>query len=221
MKLQSKIALVTGGTEGLGKTLADLLSKKGAVVHTISRREETDCNHTHHAVDITDGGAVQAVIDEIGDIDVLVNAAGIHLSGALADYDAESIEQVVDVNLTGLILVTHAVLPAMLEKKDGIIVNVSSSSGLKSRANESVYAASKWGVKGFTDSLRDELVTSGVRVIGAYPGGMATKFFAKAGTEVSNDDWMDPGDVAAALVYAIEHDMTLTIDELVMNRKKS
>ena len=120
-----------------------------------------------------------------------------------------------------MIYTTKAVLPEMLKQKDGYIINVSSTSGLKGRAGQSVYASSKYGVTGFTESLQEDLKSTNVKVAGFYPGGMNTKLFEKAGDLKDNEDWMDTGKVAEILIFMLERDDTMVMDHVVLNKRQT
>jgi uncharacterized protein len=170
---------------------------------------------------VNDYSQINNLIQTVTPIDILVNAAGIWLEGELETYTQSQIDAVIDTNLKGLIYSCRGAVPQMKRDRSGVIVNIISSAGLKSRSHETVYAASKWGARGFTDSLREELKESGVRIIGVYPGGMATEFFKKAGHSKDVSTWMDPNEVASVIITAIENDNTLTIDQLILNRKVS
>jgi 3-oxoacyl-[acyl-carrier protein] reductase len=117
---------------------------------------------------------VGRTLQRFGAIDVLVNNAGVAWSGDFAAEDYGSIAEVLDVNLKGLLVVTRAVLPSMLARGRGVIVNVSSGAGLAGFAGLSAYCASKFGVVGFTDSLAQEVEDQGVRVYAVCPGRVAT-----------------------------------------------
>ena len=221
MNLKKKTVFITGGRSGLGKCLAELMSAKGAVVHVCGKSAKggsEDKNIQVHQCDVRDFDKLQTLIDSIGNIVILINAAGVWLEGDLNKYTQDQIDYVLDTNLKGLIYASKISLPVMLKSKEGVIVNIASSAGFKEKPNETVYAASKWGVRGFTDSLREMVKGEGVRVVGVYPGGMATPFFEKGGNPKDNQSWMDPKEVAKTIVYAVENDNTLTLDNLHINR---
>jgi 3-oxoacyl-[acyl-carrier protein] reductase len=130
------------------------------------------------SVDVRDMEQVQRfvnkVLERFGRIDVLVNNAGRVWVGDFADQTPTSIDEVIDVNVKGVMYVTHAVLPTLLHQKSGVIVNVSSGAGLSGRAGAVSYSTSKFGVVGFTESLGDELREHGIRVHAVCPGRVAT-----------------------------------------------
>jgi len=230
MKLENKVVIVTGGSKGLGLAITKKLVAEGAKVHIFSRNidkqqqvisEHKLNNAFPHSVDITNQSQVNNEVEGIAEVDILINNAGVWLEGALTDNTIEEIDKTIDVNVKGVIYTSKAVMPTMLAKDDGFIVNVSSTSGLKGRPKESIYVASKYAVRGFTDSLKEELKATNVKVAGLYPGGMKTGFFQEAGYPKENDDWMDPEKVADIVIFVLKQDDTMILDHVVVNKRKT
>jgi short-subunit dehydrogenase len=221
-----KVILISGGNDGLGKALATLLAPTAEVV--ILGRNKERCEkvaqeiNVHYVVaDVRDheqiARAVQEVKAQFGRVDCLVNNAGVWIEGLLEETSPESIEEALLVNTLGPILLTRAVIPLMKEQGGGRIINVNSQAGLHVKALRSVYHASKWGLRGFTDSIRMELSKSNISVSGFYPGAMKTSFFAKQGIEKKDmPHHMDLEDAAQALVFMINASDSLVISELGM-----
>jgi len=229
MNLKNKTVVITGGSQGLGFSIAQLLVKKGAQVHIISRSVDNlnqadkkikSKNLFLHQGDVSSYSQIEKIINKISKIDILINNAGLWLSGPFTKQDATKIDQLIDVNTKGTIFTTKAVLPEMLKKNKGHIINVSSTSGLKGRANETTYAASKFAVQGFTEALKVELSETDIKISGFYPGGMNTKFFEKAGTPKQNKDWMNTDKVAEILIFMLEQDSSMIMDHVVLNKRK-
>ncbi len=227
MRIEGERALVTGGNAGLGFAVAEALLEKGADVVICGRsedklREATEKLGTEKIAfvvcDVSDPEAVDRMAKEVGNVDILVNNAGVFLDGELTSYSIEEINRVVDVNLKGVLFVTHKFLPAMKDAKKGFIVNVSSTSGLNPREGQSVYVASKYGVTGFTDVLRRDLHGSGVKVAGFYPGGMSTELFKKADSEIDSKTFMDPKEVAQKIMSIIETGDGMVVEKTVVTR---
>lgn len=228
MQIKDKTILITGGSDGLGLEITKSLMNTGGDVHILARGEEKLAKVkeeypkiTTHQADVTDYNKLAKAVEEIGNIDILINNAGMWLEGELVDNDIESISKTIDVNLKGTIFMTKAVLPNMLKKGDGLILNISSTSGLRGRDSQSVYAASKFGVQGFTESLKVDLANTNIKVVGFYPGGMSTEFFNKSGNEKDNSDWMSPQKVANVVKFIIEQDDSMIIDHIVVNKRKT
>ena len=230
MNLKNKVIVITGGATGLGFALAQQLVKKESVVHIVSHNPQNLQAAGHkinspllktHYGDVTDYAAIQAVIAEIGRVDVLSNNAGVWLEGQVVDNQVEEIANTIDVNIKGVIFTTKAALPLMLKANEGHIVNVVSTSGLKGRFDQSVYVASKFGASGFTKSLQEDLAKTNIKVAGFYPGGMKTELFAKAGFPKENQDWMDPDQVAEVIIFMLERDETMIMDHVVLNKRQT
>lgn len=228
MELSNKIVLISGGASGLGLEITKALLSEGAIVHVASRNIKTQeeiksslgsPNLYTHEVDITKPEQVEEVIKTIGNIDILINNAGVWLEGNLKDNAYDVISNVIDVNTKGVIYMCRGVIEQFLNKNDGFILNISSTSGTKPRENQSVYAASKFAVRGFTDSLKEDLKGTNVKISGFYPGGMRTKLFEKAGFPVDNSKWMDPAKVAQVALFILKQDDTMRLDHVVLNKR--
>lgn len=228
MKLKGKRVLVTGASSGLGFSLAKVLVRKRCEVYGIGKTEKNlraaekklkPSDFKAIRADVTDAKQITKVVRGIGSIDILINNAGVWLEGGLEENSVEKISETIDVNLKGVIYATRAVLPQMLRKNVGFIINISSTSGLRGRGNESVYVASKFGVTGFTKSLQEDLKKTNIKVAGFYPGGMNTKMFEKAGITKENRDWMDTDKVAEIVVFMLERDETMILDHVVLNKR--
>ncbi len=197
ISLKNKIVLVTGASSGFGEDAARLFAKEGATVVLAARRmdrltalAEDICAAGGQAfavpLDVTEQSqieeAVQTVLDNFGRIDILFNNAGFGRLDWLENLDPRrEIDTQIDVNLRGVIQVTRAVLPQMIASRSGHIINMSSVAGLIAAPLYSIYAATKYGVRAFSDALRREVVPFGIRVSGIYPGPAATEFGQHSG----------------------------------------
>lgn len=198
MKLNGKRAVVTGGAAGIGLATASRLLDAGCVV-TIwdvdadalasARGVLRKNGGTVHAriCNVADresvGAAVRAAEQEMGGIDILINNAGHLAPGDFLDQPVEVWQRTIEVNVDGILLTTHAVLPGMFSRNSGHIVNISSAAGMLGVAGLAVYAASKWAVWGLTESLRHEawnLGKRGVRFSTVHPSYVAEGLFAGA-----------------------------------------
>lgn len=187
-ELHGKIVIVTGGSRGIGFATAQAFLGAGARV-AICARDPACLKEAEsrlgggqrllaRAADVSDAAQVWAFVDEVvrvlGPVEVLVNNAGIASVGPFAKQPAESISAVVDVNLKGVMYVTRAVLPVMIARREGAIVNISSGAGLSGFPDIVSYCATKFGVVGFSEALDQEVLGSGVRVHALCPGAVAT-----------------------------------------------
>ena len=205
----NKVIVITGGSDGLGKTLANDLSKDNKVIILATNEERlkqvaTDNNCIYKVCDVRDYKKVSECINEIGKIDVLINNAGLWIQEELDYNDSDRIESVVDVNLLGVINCSKAVIPVMKENKDGLIININSQAGINHKAERVVYNATKWGVTGFTKSLQDEVAKYGIRVTNVMPGMMKTDMFKKLNIEKNMANGVDTKEVARLIRFIIE-----------------
>ena len=194
-------AIVTGGTSGLGLEIASLLRARGTRVIAVSRRDGGDASKRETAL---------RAIEEAGDVDLLVNCAGVGIYGAVGSYDDEAIARTIDANLVATIMFCELLAPRFM-RDGGTIVNVLSTAALVGKPNETIYCAAKWGARGYTEALRAEAKGTKLRVISAAPGGMNTPFWPE-----KRENFMDPKDVAAVIVDAI--DRRVNVSELVITR---
>lgn len=190
--LKDKVVLITGASSGFGEDAARLFAQAGCKVVVAARRLDRLQNLASSIqdqggeaiavpMDVTNHDEinlmVKTAIDLYGHIDILFNNAGFGRLSWLENLDPDrDIETQIQVNLTGLIQTTRAVLPYMLEHGSGSIINMSSVAGWIAPSTYSIYSATKFGVRGFTDALRREVQPFGIRVSGIYPGPAQTEF---------------------------------------------
>jgi short-subunit dehydrogenase len=214
MNLGGRTALVTGASGGLGQAIARGLAARGAEVMLSARKVEVlealaaEIGGRVVACDLSDRAAVERLVAEAGPVDVLVASAGIPGSGPLESFTVEQIDRALDVNLRAPIIMTRLMAEGMVERGGGQIVFVSSLSGKAGAARSSIYAATKFGLRGFAQSLREDLRPRGVGVSTVFPGfirdaGMFHDSGAKLPVYVRTKT---PEDVARAVIKAIEHD---------------
>ncbi len=209
-----KTTVVTGATSGIGLALVSCLRDAGyrpiltgrdvEKVTELAAREGVP-GYVLNVANAESSRNVTALIEaEHGPLWGLVNNAGIWLEGGFAEYSPDDIQTVIDTNTTGTIMMTHAVLPAMLSRRQGTVLNVVSTGALYTRKAISVYSASKWAIRGFTGCLEAECAPQGVRVMGFYPGKMATNMYDTAGIERDLDVAMTPEQAAAMILNMLE-----------------
>lgn len=177
-----KVILVTGASSGLGLACANALSAKGYTVYGTSRNtcRIKDVTFNPLQMDVTEDASVGAAIDKIikaeGKIDVLVNNAGNGITGPLYSMPVEFAKKQFEVNFFGVVRVSSVVLPMMIEKKQGLVINISSLAGLFGLPYQGLYSASKFAIEGYSESLRMELQNTGVKVTVVNPGDFKTDF---------------------------------------------
>jgi 3alpha(or 20beta)-hydroxysteroid dehydrogenase len=187
-RLDGKVALITGGARGMGKSharhfvaegarvvIGDVLDDKGEYV--AGKLGPDLCRYVHHDVAREDdwAAAVRATVDAFGRIDVLVNNAGVLAHASIADTTLAEFRRVLDINLVGCFLGVKAVIEPMTAAGGGSIVNISSIEGFAGAAGLSAYSASKFGIRGVTRAAAQELGRFGIRVNSVHPGGVMTR----------------------------------------------
>lgn len=174
------VAVVTGGASGIGKAVASRLANDGKAVHVLDLGVSD--GPSTHKVDVSDEDAVRTVLTAVGRVDIAVNVAGLH-GGYAPSWEMPDgrFERVLAVNLAGAFYVCRAVLPGMIERGWGRIVNISSTSARDGVAGASAYAASKAGLVGLTRAISKEVATSGVLVNCVAPGAIDTPMLDSSG----------------------------------------
>ncbi|NMB56702.1 SDR family oxidoreductase [Candidatus Beckwithbacteria bacterium] len=225
MKLTNKIAVVTGASSGLGKALVELLVKEQVKVFALARSIEKTKFPTaviKIPLNIRDLQNIDQAFDLIDQktkkIDILVNCAGRGLVKNFEDITREEIMDIFGINLKGNIYIAQEVYKRMILKKYGHIINVISTSGLKGREAETIYCASKWGLRGFTESLKLAAHAHNIRVSAVYPGGMKSENFWKIAPQQDISQYMDPILVAKEIVNLLKSDYSILPSELVIER---
>ena len=232
MDLDEARVVVTGASTGIGRVTALRLARKGARVWAAARDEKRleSLAGEHAGIvpvpgDVSDDADRAALVKEAGPVDVLVNNAGLGWQGVVETMPPEKVRQLFEVNVLALIDLTQRVLPGMLERRRGHIVNVGSIAGYVASPGETVYCATKYAVQGFTDGLRREVARRGVQVTLIAPGPIKTEFMARirtgepAGEPGALDYGLPPESVAKAIVRALTRervpgDQTITVPRI-------
>ena len=214
--LKGKIALVTGAGKGIGRAIAIALANEGVHVGLVARTkkdlEEVAAALKAIGVPVAIATADVSIIEEVnaavnsiqstlGNIDILINNAGTGTFGKFLDLSPEQWENQVKVNLFGVYYTTRAVLPQMIERKTGDIVNISSTAGLRGAATTSAYSASKFAVMGLTESLMQEVRKHNIRVTALAPSTIVTELAKNSNLINDNEDRLiQPEDFAEMIV---------------------
>jgi NADP-dependent 3-hydroxy acid dehydrogenase YdfG len=242
--LNGAVALVTGASSGIGEATARLLADRGATVAMAARRtdrlealggEIADAGGTALPVelDVSDREAAEAAVartvEELGRLDILVNNAGVMLLGPMLEAPVEEWQQMVEVNLLGLMYMTKAAVPHLLEAAEGDrgvadIVNISSVAGRIARRNSGVYNATKFGVGAFSESLRQEVTRRHVRVSLVEPGAVATELQGHNRPEVKEGiekrfedmDILQAEDIAEAIEFVVTRPAHVAVNEVLV-----
>ncbi|MDN6385818.1 MAG: SDR family oxidoreductase, partial [Alkalibacterium sp.] len=177
-------------------------------------------NVSIYTLDVSSNKEVRKVFSDIkeenGPVDILVNNAGVGVFDKAETISEDAVDQMIDINLKGTIFCTQAVLPDMKERNSGTIIQVISTAGLTGKVTESVYCASKFGARGFTESLVKEVADTDIHVLAAYMGGMKTNFWDDIYEEDEITHLMEPDDVADIILANVKPRKNLTVPEIVI-----
>ena len=214
MNLGGRTALVTGASGGLGQAIARALARRGASVVLTARRAEVleplaaELGGQAVATDLSDRGALERLVADAGAVDVLVANAGIPGSGTLDSFSVEEIDRALDVNLRAPILLARLLADGMAARGGGHMVFMSSLNGKSAPPGTPIYAATKFGLRGFAQSLRQDLQPLGIGVSAVFPGFIRDAgLFHDAGVKLpAYVRTSAPEDVGRAVVDAIEKD---------------
>jgi len=244
-RLDGTVALVTGASSGIGAATARSLAAEGATVAVLARRRdrleqladeiradgrtalvvEADITSRQQAED-----AVERVVGELGRLDTVVNNAGLMHIGPVADALAEDWDQMLGINVQGLLYVTHAALPHLLRaaedspRRVADLVNISSTAGRVARPGTAVYNLTKYGVNGFTEALRQEVMQKRVRVSVVEPGTVNTELSSHLRdgvrqaieTQTQDMQMLCPEDIADTVAYIVTRDRRVAVNEILI-----
>ncbi len=231
---KSKVALVTGASKGLGYEIALALHKQGYTLIPVARDAaalaalktviEADQGQAHPlSVDLTQPEARRAIADkvrEIGHLDVLVHNAGMGYYKPFPEHSESEHEQILQLNLNSLVHLTHQLLPILQKQGSGHILAIGSDLSQTPLANMSVYAASKFGMRGFLLSLAREVRSSGIKVSLIHPGIIDTHFNNASpapGEERGGRESLNPGELAALVVQVLQQPGYQLVDEVTVH----
>ena len=240
-ELAGEVAIVTGASSGIGEATAESLASRGASVVLAARRADeleavAERIRTEGGealvvpTDVTEDDDIDALIaetvDEFETIDILVNNAGVMLLEPLESADRDNLRQMIEVNLLGLMNLTHAALPTMQAQDSGHIVNISSTAGRRAGAKSSGYNATKFGVNAFTEAVRQEVTTDGIRTTIIEPGAVDTELQEHIPDEeikqqieegmIESMTPLESDDIARAITYAVTQPQHVNVNEVLI-----
>jgi NADP-dependent 3-hydroxy acid dehydrogenase YdfG len=221
MNIKGKLAIVTGVSKGIGLAITTALLEKGCRVAGWGRHKPQIEHPDLHFVqtDVRDIAAVkdafEETVNEFGNlIDILVNNAGLGHFGDFEDLDVEEWLQMFDTNVHGIFYTTRLVLPLMKAEKKGHIINISSIAGLNGVAGGAGYSATKFAVRGLSQSLYQEVKKDNIKVTCVYPGSVNTNFFDQYESIQANDTMLNPKDVAQMIINVLQTPDNFNVPEL-------
>jgi NAD(P)-dependent dehydrogenase (short-subunit alcohol dehydrogenase family) len=214
--LSNKSALVTGGTKGIGRAIAEALIKAGARV-TITARNEAEITTavaqlnalgpgtaTGHVCDVRDYNQVKSVFADLDSVDILINNAGVGIFASVESMSVEDFHTVLETNIFGVFYCCHEAIPLMKKRGGGYIINMSSLAGANPHPRMAAYNASKFGLNGFSEALMQEVRQDGIKVSYIMPGSVNTEF---GGDEPGDEkSWqLQPPDIAQVVLDLLEY----------------
>ena len=228
----SETAVITGASSGVGKSLAIQLSDAGYKV-VLAARSEDKLNAIAEEIkkmggnclvvptDVSQPEQINALKNEAlkyGEISLVINNAGLGKFCKIEDVTLEDWNRQLDVNLRATFLVSQAFIPGMKRRKKGTLVFMNSVAGKKGYPYSAAYVASKYGMRGLADSLREELREDNIKVISIHPGAVDTPFWDGAGVNFHREEMLDTATLAQSIVHAIQSPGNFTVEELVVRR---
>ena len=229
MSIKPKIAVVTGSSTGIGKALSVKLSKRGYFLVLISRNksklhkisEEINDNCLIIPSDLTQKKSINKIkkeIDKLQNIDILINNAGIGIFNKLQNISEEEWDMQIDLNLKASFLMSKMIVPKMIENRSGKIVFINSVAGINAYPLSSAYVASKFGLRGFTSSLREELREHNIKVISVHPGAIDTPFWNNVNVDFPRKEMISADDLADSIINSILAKNNVVHEEIVIRR---
>lgn len=232
MTLEGQVAVITGGSTGVGRSVGELFVQDGAQVVLAARTESklkaaaeslrsrggdvlavpTDVSKRKHCEQL-----IAQAVDAFGKVDILVNNAGVGIYNPVDDLSDEELETLLSINLKGTIYCSQAVFPMMKERGSGHILNVASIAGKVGLPWESGYNASKFAMVGFGQSLKKEGIRYGVRVHNICPGGINTPFWDDVPEKPDISEFLDPDHVAGLVHYVAVSPEVMVFDDIVVH----
>jgi NAD(P)-dependent dehydrogenase (short-subunit alcohol dehydrogenase family) len=221
MDLKNKTAIVTGGTKGIGRAIAEALTRAGAAV-CVSARSQDEIDETVErlnqagaaraigfACDVRDHPQVKTLIahtaKELGGLDILINNAGIGIFATIEETSPEDFRAVLETNLFGVFYCCHEAIPRMKQRGGGYIINISSLAGANAHPRMAAYNASKFGLNGFSEALMQDVRHDNIKVSYVMPGSVNTEFGGDS--PGADKDWqLTPQDIAQVVINLLQQD---------------
>ncbi len=217
-----KKSVIIGASGGIGHEIASALLKKDVKVVNLSRTP-SKLNIQNVKIDLTKNNdiskAIRTITKEHDDLDLLVLCAGVMHWHNIGENTASEIDNDFAVNLTGQIKLADGLM-ALIKKNKGDVVVIGSTGSFVTSTGGAIYAATKHGILGYIKSLQAELKKEDVRIIGLHPGGFQSQLHIKAGSDLKQEDLMDPKYLAKILISALELPRDMEVSEIIINRKK-
>ena len=228
----SQVAVITGASSGIGETTAKLLAQNNITVLLGARSTEkmdiivrqinkTGGNAKSYYLDLNDDSSIHAFINEINQtytVTTLINNSGFGKFDKIENASTEEWDKMMNVNLRGAFILCKAFIPSMKKMKNGNLVFINSVAGKHGYPFSAGYVASKFGMRGLAESLRNELRTDGIKVSSIYPGAVDSDFWENVNVDFPRADMISPKEVAEAILFAINQQGTAVLEDIVIRR---
>ncbi len=227
--LKNKTYLVTGSSSGIGKSVSEILLNNGAKVIGISRKKtlfKKTKNYFHYEIDLSDleksYNEVLKILLKYNKIDGFVSNAGNGVFKSLENFSPYQINQFIKLNLTSHIIITRAILPYLKKNKTGNIIFIGSESALKGKKYGSLYSSCKFGLRGFSQSIREECANNNIKVTIVNPGMVKTPFFKKLGFSPGKSfgEFIESSEVGKIVLYILNFGDGMVLDEINLSPLK-
>lgn len=229
MNINSKIAIVTGASSGIGAEFSKMLVENGATVYGLARSEDKlnaiqdklGGDFIPVIMDITNSEVLEEWVDDTFDEDhspdILINNAGLGIFADVEDLKVREWDNMINVNLSGVFYLTRLIVPLMKENKSHChIINISSIAGIMGNPTLTGYNASKYGLRGFSEALFKEVRYDGIKVTCLFPGSIATNFFDSIDEMETHPHMMQPSDISGTVKFLLETPDNFLINEMTM-----
>ena len=231
MTSNNKIAIVTGASTGLGQSISLKLALKGYKV-VLASRDEEKLNNVYKRIN-KGGGQSQVIVTDVskesdiknlyskidlGKVDVVINNAGFGVFNKVQKISSNEWDNQMNTNLRGAFLMTRYITESMINRKTGKLVFINSVAGINAYPYSSAYVASKFGLRGFTASLREELREHNIKVISVHPGAIDTPFWNNVKAKFPRDEMLQTKDVSKTIINSILSPSNLVCEEIIIRR---
>ena len=235
-ELEKKVAVVTGASRGIGRSIAHALARSGALL-ALAARSTKELEHVRQEIEAAGGmaacfptdvgkeqeavGLIEKVVTRFQRLDILVNNAGMGVFQPLVHTSTDTWDDIMRVNARGPFILCREAIPHLSQQRRSFIVNISSVVGVKGYPNQSAYAASKHALMGMTKALAREVHDSGIRVHAICPGGVDTEMVTSARPDLDKSVLMRPDEVADVVLFLVTRDGNAVIDQINLRRESS
>ena len=234
MDLNNKVAIVTGASKGIGRSISIFLAKQGVKVVLAARTKEK-LEETQNIITSFKGTSTVVPTDiskdneiinlfkitkkEFGRLDILINNAGTVVRGKLVDFSTNDYDKIMNVNLKGVFICCQQALKIMIPQKSGFIINIGSNIVFKNYPEQGVYAASKHGIVGITKTIANEVQHYGIHTALIHPGAADTELISQARPDLGRSALIPPDDIAKTVLYMLQLSDNSWVDEIYLRRR--